>query len=392
MLKHDEIERLAEFDARTSRVLSVYLDLDPSAQVRRAYRIAFEDLVKGARLRQDDAAMPQFADEVARVQTFLETEPPRGKGLAVFTCAPHVLWRAEFLTVRTPNHLVFEPRPDVAPLLRVMDEYEQYAVALVDKIRARLFTVFMGEIEESEALRDTDAVGRTDQGGWSQARYQRHHEAHVYSHLKTVAQRLADLHRRRHFERLILAGPGEAATELRRVLPRMLARRVVALIAADIDARVRDILDKTLAVERVIEREDEERLLRQLVEHAGPGGRSVLGVRPTLTALWADLVQTLVVAQGARGEGSECPNCERLDPGSVERCPTCDSTMRHVHDVFHRAAQRAVERAGRAEVVYGDAERRLMQLGGGLGALLRHPSPVPEAVSSAASDEERQPS
>jgi len=31
--------------------------------------------------------------------------------------------------------------------------------------------------------------------------------------------------------------------------------------------------------------------------------------------------------------------------------------------------------------VYGDAERRLLELGGGLGALLRSPSPVPQAVS-----------
>ncbi len=82
MLKHAEIERLAEFDAKNSRVLSVYLDLDPSAQVRRAYRIAFEDLVADVRRRQSEAALPQFSDEVARVQTFLETEPPRGKGLA----------------------------------------------------------------------------------------------------------------------------------------------------------------------------------------------------------------------------------------------------------------------------------------------------------------------
>jgi peptide chain release factor subunit 1 len=389
MLTYDELERLAEFDATPSRVLTVYLDLDPSAQVRRAYRIVFEDLVKDARVGRADAAAPQFADEVARMQTFLETEAPRGKGLAVFTSAPHVLWRADFLAVRTPNHVVFEAKPDVAPLLRIMDEYERYAVALVDKARARLFSVFMGEIEENDALRDTDAVGRTDQGGWSQARYQRHHEAHVYRHLKIVAQRLADLHRRRGFDRLILAGPEEAATTLRGVLPRMLARRVVALIPADIEAGVREILDKTLVVERSIEREDEERLVRRLSDLAGPGGRSVLGVRPTLAALWADLVQTLVVAQSARGEGSECPNCERLEPGRLEQCPTCGAAMRHVHDVFHRAAQRAVERAGRAETVSGDAERRLLELGGGLGALLRSPSPVPHAVSAGAGEHER---
>ena len=109
-------------------------------------------------------------------------------------------------------------------------------------------------------------------------------------------------------------------------------------------------------------------------------------VHVTGAALWADLVQTLVVAQGARGEGSECPNCERLDPGRVDPCPTCGTTMRHVHDIFHRASQRAVERAGRAEIVFGDAERRLLELGGGMGALLRHPSAVPHEVASATGD------
>jgi hypothetical protein len=390
MLQYEEIERLAEFDAKTSRVLSVYLDLDLSSRVRHAYRVAFEDMVKDARLRQADAALPQFSDEVARVRKFLETGPPRGKGLATFTCAPQTLWRAEVLAVRAPNHLAFELKPDVAPLLRIMDEYERYAIALVDKTRARLFSVFMGEIEESEALRDTDAVRRTDQGGWSQANYQRHHEAHVYSHLKAVAQRLAEMHRRRPFERLIVAGPEEATTALRRLLPRALARRVAAVIPADIDAGAREILDKTLAVERQIEREDEERLVRELADLAGPAGRSVLGVRPTLAALWADLVQTLVVAQGARGEGAECTSCERLDPGRVEQCPTCGAKTRPVHDIFHRAAQRAVERAGRAEIVSGAAERRLMELGGGLGALLRHAAPVPQAVASAADQQQRQ--
>ncbi len=100
----------------------------------------------------------------------------------------------------------------------------------------------------------------------------------------------------------------------------MLAHRVVVVIPADIDAGQREILDKTLAVERRIEREEEDRLLRQLLDPAGPGGRAVLGARPTLAALWADLVQTLVVAPA-------------------------------------------------------------VEVGGGLGTLLRVPSPVPQAVS-----------
>jgi hypothetical protein len=32
------------------------------------------------------------------------------------------------------------------------------------------------------------------------------------------------------------------------------------------------------------------------------------------------------------------------------------------------------------EIVHGAAEKRLIEVGGGLGALLRYPSPVPQAV------------
>jgi peptide chain release factor subunit 1 len=286
-----------------------------------------------------------------------------------------------------PNHLTFEPRPDVGPLIGILDEYERYAVALVDKAKARIFSVFAAEIEETDEFEDF-VFGKHQQGGWSQARYQRHHEAHVYWHLKRIAQRLAELRRRRRFDRLILAGPEEPVSELRRLLPRALASRVVAVIPAEMFATEHEILQKTLEVERRIERETEESLLAQLMDLAGPGGRSVLGVRPTLAALWADLVQTLVVASSARGDGSDCPNCGRLDPGRLDNCPACGTPMRPVHDIFHRAMQQAVEQSGGVEVVHGAVERRLMDLGAGMGALLRYRSSVPQTVAAAASARE----
>src|SRR4029078_12158582 len=102
---------------------------------------------------------------------------------------------------------------DVAPLLEVLDEYERYAVAVVDKRHARLFTVFAGQIEESLKFQDF-VLSHHDQGGWSQANYQRHHEAHVFRHLKRVAEYLTDLYRRRELHRLIVAEPEEQNSAL----------------------------------------------------------------------------------------------------------------------------------------------------------------------------------
>src|SRR2546428_6665199 len=225
MLTQEQIEQLEAFDAQGARVLSVYLDLDPASQIRRSYRIACEDLVKALRARLEGQEQADLSREVERVQTWLDSQDPRGKGLAVFSCTPRGLWHASFFAVRVMNHLAFEPTPDVAPLLRLVDEYERYAVAVVDKERARLFTVFLGEIEEMEEFKDF-VIGKHRQGGVSDARYQRHHETHVYWHLKRVAQRLAELHRRRPLRRVVPAGPGEGTTRTPRVFPRAPAHRV----------------------------------------------------------------------------------------------------------------------------------------------------------------------
>jgi peptide subunit release factor 1 (eRF1) len=46
--------------------------------------------------------------------------------------------------------------------------------------------------------------------------------------------------------------------------------------------------------------------------------------------------------------------------------------MRPAHDVFDWAAERAVRLPGTVEVVHGDAASRLLEVGDGIGALLRY--------------------
>jgi len=376
MLDAATVDELASLDSGGTPVLSVYLGLDPARQVRRSYRIAFEDLVRDARERLEGPVREAFVQETARVRAWLEGWDPRGRGLALFSCARRGLWQTHVLSVDVDDHLAFDSRSDVAPLLDVLDEYERFVVALVDKERARIFVVFAGEIEETDVLKDF-VPGRHDQGGFSQANYQRHHEAHVFRHLKRVVEHLAHLLRRRRFDRLIVAGPTEATSELRRLLPRVLGLRLAAVVPGEMFASDAEVLETALQIERRLEREGEELLLDELLEKAGAGGRATCGVASTLDALWFDAVQTLVVSAGVHLGGIECPNCGRLDPGAFVTCPVCDTPTRPVHDLFHRAMVSARERAAGVEVLHGDAAGRLLKQGGGLGALLRYRPPTP---------------
>jgi peptide subunit release factor 1 (eRF1) len=259
----------------------------------------------------------------------------------------------------------------VAPLLDVLDEYERYAVALVDKEKARFFSVFAGQIEETDDFKDF-VPGKHDRGGVSQANFQRHHEAHVFRHLKRAAEYLADLYRRRPFDRLVLAGPEEATSELRRLLPRALTSRVLATLPAETFARSQEILERTLQIERQVERTTEERLLSEVFDTAAAGGLATVGVDQTLEALFFGEVRTLFVAEGARAEGSVCPNCGRLATGSASSCPACGHRMDPASDVFERAIEQTLAMAGSIETVHGDPAQRLLQTGGGLAAVLRY--------------------
>lgn len=370
MERSRQLAELLGFEAGDDLVLSVYLNLTPDRQVGRTYALAFEDLVRALGEGLDPAARAALDREAARVRALLD-EGPRGRGLAAFSSTPRDFWQVWSLPVVVAEGCYLGRRPYLRPLLDVLDEYERYAVALVDKEKARLFLVELGEIEEQEQVEDV-VPGKHDQGGWSQANYQRHHEAHVYWHLKRVADELVQLDRRHPFARLVLAGPEEATAELERILPRHLRAKLVRRIPAETFAPAEEILHRTLEIERDVERAAEERLVAEVLETAAAGGLATYGLAPTLEAVWLGRVHLLLVADGLRSPGSECESCGRLGADVPAACSACGGSVRRLDDVVERAMERALDEGGRVEVVHDESGARLREAAEGIGAVLRY--------------------
>src|ERR1700730_7312194 len=101
MVTPEQIDQLEAFDGDGARVLSVYLNIDPSRQASRSYRIVFEDLVKEAREGEEASARRELEREVARVQAWIESHEPTGKGVALFSREPRDVCEAYSLAVRS---------------------------------------------------------------------------------------------------------------------------------------------------------------------------------------------------------------------------------------------------------------------------------------------------
>src|SRR5205823_3714854 len=128
------------------------------------------------------------------------------RGVAVFSSSGAGLWEEVRLPRPVMDRADLAERPHLVPLEAMAEVYECFCTVLVDREKARLFLSRMGRIREQSEVLD-EVPNRHDQGGWSQARFQRHVDDHVVRHLKHVGELLFRLFEREGFDHLILAAP-----------------------------------------------------------------------------------------------------------------------------------------------------------------------------------------
>jgi len=378
MITKRDLETLLQRESNpASPVLSVYLDTDQSkaTNVNRAFEVVLKNMLRDVEQKLDKSARNEFETDAEEVLGFLKNYREPKQGLVVFNDRSEGLFWIQALGVGVRNGVWWRATPYVRPLIELLDEHERYGVVLTDREHTRLFTIFLGEIEEDvEAFAKADVKHIKTSGTdhlRSQMNFQHKADEHAYSHLKHVAElmsRLASIH---EFDRLILAGTVEATSELRGLLPKSLRTRVVGKASLPVEANVKQVLDETLKIEENVERKREVELVEELITAAGKNKQAVRGLDETLLALQEFRVWQLVYADDFVPRGGQCTNCGALLAKETESCSYCGKGVRSVDDLLELAAERVLEMQGRVEQVHGPAATRLKEAGS-VGALLRY--------------------
>jgi len=372
MISRKELERLAALRSDEG-VLSVYLKMDPQLRYDPNQAAAkFKGALKRFQHTTADENLASVAErEKDRVLRFLEQGPPRGRGLAIFSSEPSDIWEVVPLDVMLPTYVSVDTTTNTALLMQVLDEYPRFVVAVVQRDHAAIYTS-QQEVAAEEADIESIVPGRHDQGGWAQARFQRHIEFHVERHLKKVVDEIEELFYDRPFNRLVVGGSEEAVNEFIEMLPEPLSRRVVGTFSVDLKHQTEEeVLDQARRVLREEERRSEKELIERIVSSAESGGRGIVGIEPTISAVREGRVHILAIAEGATAEGWECHSCDYFTSETLDRCPLCSSDGKAIPDVIERVAEKAYGTGARVEIVFGEAREWLLARGG-LGAVLRY--------------------
>jgi peptide chain release factor subunit 1 len=367
------LRKLAEWETHGRPVTTLYMDVDGRRYPQRGALISrAEDLARRARDRapQDDReAQRSVGGDAERIERYVREEFDRSgvRGLALFSCSGAGLWQDVPISRTVRDRVVVAPRPYLLPLESVVEVAETVCTVLVDREKARVLLSRLGDIEEVTSILD-DVPGQHDQGGWAQARLQRHIEDHVQRHLKRVAEALLRLYQERGFDHLVLSGSDEIVPELERELHDYVRRTVIDRVNLPIGANPTEVLDHATALEMDLERRQEEETVSRVAQEASAGtGRGVSGLQDTLVALEAGRVETLVVAADLSAPGVRCPSCGHLAP-SGDTCAACGSRTEDVPDVVEESVELALRSGARVESV-GQVPR--LEEIGGIGALLR---------------------
>ncbi|MBI4213392.1 MAG: hypothetical protein HY534_03715 [Chloroflexi bacterium] len=343
-------------------VLSVYLNTSPDRVAGEAWRISYKNQCRDARCGLPEPSVAAFDRAAAEVLETLETSSLGAPGRALFLSEEPEFFYSVSLPSPPKEVVAWGTAPRLEALQRAADDFERFGVVLLDKERARLFTVVGAKIEVSHSFED-DVPGKQATGGWAalaQSRYARHREERVRRHVARAIAALETLNASRPFRRWFLGGSPEAVARFQNDLPPDLRETVRGELHLELFASDADVLGAALAASETAEREFEHTKVDNLLESTS---RSTLGVDLTVEATEDRRVGELVVADSFDSPGGVCRTCDRLVPAR-RQCPLCGGEPDLVPDFRQRLLDRALRLGAAVEIVSGAAADKLMEHGG----------------------------
>jgi peptide subunit release factor 1 (eRF1) len=372
----DELRDLAGFEAENGYAISVYLDLDPSAiPTAGDAQTRLHSLLDGAAKENGSRARElthqqrlALRDDLERIRRYFEAEFERNgaHGLAIFCAGLDNVWRPLPLTEVVPDRIKVDQLLYLAPLVPLVGRGEGALVLVVSREQGRFYRLRAGRLEDLADYFE-EQPRRHDQGGWAQARLQRHADELVHDHLKRVAEELDRFVRRLRKPQVVVVTNEETWGEFEGLLSQE-ARAVVAGVAhAEAHAQAPELLGVAAPVLERWRAEKETEVVARWREELGRGGRASSGWRATLEAASDARVELLLFREGSDHEAKRCPACGRLSVDG-SKCPLDGTQLEASKDGLDLAVHQTLAHGGRVWAVRHHDDLDAVD---GIGALLR---------------------
>jgi len=361
--------------------VSVYLDMED--EKRMSY---FSKRVKMCEsiLRNDKDLYANFVSSVERIRNYLNSyenadlrtkglakglPDSMPKGLAIFSSNVKNFFECYELPFKFENAFIVDTSPYIRYLARELESWENYCILHLDKNHANIYIASSVKIFDVDNI-EKDILHHHRKGGMSQMRYQRLYDGKVLHFYKEVAEDLQRIVKEEGLEKIIIAGPHDAKSQILSHLPIHIQKKIVGNVDLSINTEIGKILDETLTVLQKAESAEDRELVNALHNEVLREGLGIYGLEAIFSALKEGNVDTLIIEKGKVVKGEKCENCGKvreIKEPKAGKCEECGSQM-YIVDVFEEMIELA-ERID-AKVRFVAPSEDIESLGGA-GAFLR---------------------
>jgi hypothetical protein len=391
MITREQVQELAQFEDQGACALSFYFQpTTPRNKAHKEDAILAKDLAREAihqlegrsngnghsqghshnPNREKHESARADLDRIVRLAHDLRGNGAHAK--AVFACAAQGFWREYDLPPQlSDTQLTVNRHFHLKPLAQLLGALPSLGVILVDRHRARMFDLRLGELTEREGFfHPLSRRGRGDGfAGYDGGHAERRVADEARHHFKFVAEFLKEALEKGAFEKWILGCQDTHWSQFEPQLHPYVAQKLLGRFSAELTHVSREEI--RAHAERIFADSQQARcaeVVRETLSQARSHGRGVTGLRRVLHALELGEIQTLLVGDHYVAQAVECTGCGHLDAHLVSSCPACGRETRKVVDVAEAILPWVIRHNIELFYVKGDPEFDKV---GNIAALLR---------------------
>ena len=372
MANYNFLSKLVDLKADGSPFLSIYLDTGPNENGQKNFDVFLKKQLNdhAAVIDPSSEERKRFDAVAEHIWQFANGIDPSTRGAAIFaSTGPSEFFQTlEFQVPIETNEFFSLEKPHIYPLMRIFGQHPTFVVAAADTNSARIFTYRRGRILEKEEIQNLK-TSRSEAGGWSQMRFQRHLENFHEQHAKEVVAELDKLVRSERIDAVVLVGDEAVIIPmLMEEMSKELSEKVVAKLALNIDTPEKAMLEQADTAMREYDAAADAEKIDHLMEQNYEDGVGVTGVDNVLRALLNGQVQELYLTADPNDityDNTAVEDVLRKYEPALEDLPDVNDKALLIDELIARAA-------ATADSIRFIEDPHLLKTSGGVGAILRY--------------------
>jgi peptide subunit release factor 1 (eRF1) len=349
MITAAQVNRIIQFQGDGLPVVSLYVSVEPGISQQEIHSRVTSLVDQLDPLAKDGSTEHErrfsLRADIQRIKESLSDQVWQPKAMALFSCSGNDLFEEVVLPDRVRDQIVVDEVAFVRPMLAVLDEYHRSCVVLIDKESVRAWELYQDEMPELTRLEDR--LRKSDYAaGRGKDRLRHTADEQHKQHYRRVSGILDDLFRVGLYDLLIVGGHEFEVPAFLEFLSHDVRDRTAGTFSIEpTTARAAEIRAKAEAVVQQYERDEERRLVAEVLDTAAAGGLAAVGLAECLWAGSVAAIQMLLVQQGAPVRGVVCDESGWLAL-SGKTCPLCGKPARHTPDVVDELVHAVIDEGG----------------------------------------------